>query len=50
MSRYLIATIDVKLSGMGRFVETMGAMKAILTAAGWSLAGPTLYAPAWRGR
>ncbi len=39
VSRYLIANIEVKLAEMGRFVETVGIMKAILTAAGWRLVG-----------
>jgi hypothetical protein len=39
LSRYLIANIEVKLSEMPRFVETLGKMRAILTAAGWRLEG-----------
>ena len=39
MSRYLIANIEVKLSEMGGFIETVGMMKEILTAAGWRLVG-----------
>jgi hypothetical protein len=39
VSRYLIAHIDVRLSEMGRFVETVGIMKEILTAAGWRMVG-----------
>ncbi len=39
MSRYLIAHIDVRLADMGRFRETVGVMKQILTAAGWRMVG-----------
>ncbi len=38
MSRYLIATIEVKSSGRALFAQTMGVMQSILTAAGWKLA------------
>ncbi len=37
MSRYLIANIEVKQAEFGRFVETMGVMREILTRAGWAL-------------
>ncbi len=37
MSRYLIANIEVRQAEFGRFAETMGAMREILTKAGWAL-------------
>jgi NIPSNAP len=39
LSRYLIATLEIKPAAMGRWLETMGVMQEILTGVGWRLVG-----------